>query len=117
MTAQKGPFTSYLEEVEKFPPLSAHQEKELARRIKEYSDNEAKNLLARAHLRLVVAVAERYRVQYPDVALLDIIQAGNLGLFSAVEHYDYSKGYKFSEYASWWIRQAILRHLGLQLQG
>jgi RNA polymerase primary sigma factor len=104
----------YIRKIEQFPILSQAQERELSRRIQDDNDDEAKNLLARSNLRLVVAVAQRYQILHPDVSLLDIIQAGNLGLFSAVEKFDYRKGYKFSEYASWWIRQAILRNLGIR---
>lgn len=103
----------YLKEIGKYPLLSAKDEKELAKRI-ENGDDEAKNLLARANLRLVVSVAKKYVGRSPDLTLLDLIQEGNLGLFKAVDKFDWTKGYKFSTYATWWIRQAITRALADQ---
>ncbi len=103
----------YLKEIGQYPLISASNEKELARRI-EGGDLEAKNLLARANLRLVVSIAKKYVGRSPDLTLLDLIQEGNLGLFKAVDKFDWTKGYKFSTYATWWIRQAITRALADQ---
>lgn len=103
----------YLKEIGQYALISASQEKELARRI-EGGDIEAKNLLARANLRLVVSIAKRYVGRSPDLTILDLIQEGNLGLFKAVDKFDWKKGFKFSTYATWWIRQAITRALADQ---
>ena len=103
----------YLKEIGQYPLLNAASERELAKRITE-GDIEAKNLLARANLRLVVSIAKKYVGRSPDLTLLDLIQEGNLGLFKAVDKFDYTKGYKFSTYATWWIRQAITRALADQ---
>lgn len=103
----------YLKEIGQYPLITANQEKELARRI-EKGDLEAKNLLARANLRLVVSIAKKYVGRSSDLTLLDLIQEGNLGLFKAVEKFDWTKGYKFSTYATWWIRQSITRALADQ---
>ena len=103
----------YLQEIGKYPLLSAEEEQQLAKRIAE-GDEEARNLLARANLRLVVSVAKKYVGRSSDLTLLDLIQEGNLGLFKAVDKFDYRKGYKFSTYATWWIRQAITRALADQ---
>lgn len=103
----------YLKEIGQFSLISAAQEKELARRI-EKGDMEAKTLLARANLRLVVSIAKKYVGRSPDLTILDLIQEGNLGLFKAVDKFDWKKGYKFSTYATWWIRQAITRALADQ---
>lgn len=103
----------YLREIGRYPLLNAQEERDLAKRITE-GDLEAKNLLARANLRLVVSIAKKYVGRSPDLTLLDLIQEGNLGLFKAVEKFDFTKGFKFSTYATWWIRQAITRALADQ---
>jgi RNA polymerase primary sigma factor len=103
----------YLKEIGQYPLISAGSEKDLAKRI-QAGDMEAKNLLARANLRLVVSIAKKYVGRSPDLTLLDLIQEGNLGLFKAVDKFDWSKGFKFSTYATWWIRQAITRALADQ---
>ena len=103
----------YLREIGQYPLLTAQEEKDFAKRIVE-GDDEARNLLARANLRLVVSIAKKYVGRSPDLTLLDLIQEGNLGLFKAVDKFDYTKGFKFSTYATWWIRQAITRALADQ---
>ncbi len=103
----------YLKEIGQYPLISAEDEKDLARRI-EKGDTEAKNLLAKANLRLVVSIGKKYVGRSPDLTLLDLIQEGNLGLFKAVDKFDWTKGYKFSTYATWWIRQSITRALADQ---
>lgn len=102
----------YLREIGKVPLLTADEEVELAKRI-EQGDNEARKRLAEANLRLVVSIAKKYTGR-KNLSLLDLIQEGNLGLFRAVEKFDYRKGYKFSTYGTWWIRQAITRALADQ---
>lgn len=103
----------YLKEIGQYPLINAAQEKELAKRI-QAGDREAVGLLAKANLRLVVSIAKKYVGRSPDLTLLDLIQEGNLGLFRAVDKFDWSKGFKFSTYATWWIRQAITRALADQ---
>jgi len=103
----------YLREIGQYPLLNGQQEKDLAKRILQ-EDDEARNILARSNLRLVVSIAKKYVNRSPDLTLLDLIQEGNLGLFKAVDKFDYTKGYKFSTYATWWIRQAITRALADQ---
>ncbi|HAT68643.1 MAG TPA: RNA polymerase sigma factor RpoD [Candidatus Yonathbacteria bacterium] len=103
----------YLKEIGQYPLLSAADERDLAKRI-QLGEEEAKNFLARANLRLVVSIAKKYVGRSADLTLLDLIQEGNLGLFKAVEKFEWEKGYKFSTYATWWIRQAITRALADQ---
>lgn len=105
------PVRMYLKEIGKVPLLSAEEEIELANRI-EHGDQEAKKKLAEANLRLVVSIAKRYVGR--GMLFLDLIQEGNLGLLKAVEKFDYRKGFKFSTYATWWIRQAITRAIADQ---
>ena len=107
------PVQMYLKEIGRVSFLSADEEKEFAKRI-EKGDEEAKKSLARANLRLVVSIAKKYIGRSPNLTLLDLIQEGNLGLFRAVEKFDWRRGYKFSTYATWWIRQAITRALADQ---
>ena len=103
----------YLREIGRYPLLVAQEERDFAQRILD-GDDEARNLLARANLRLVVSIAKRYVGRSPDLTLLDLIQEGNIGLFKAVDKFDHTRGYKFSTYATWWIRQAITRALADQ---
>ena len=105
------PVRMYLKEIGKVPLLSADEEIELAKRMEE-GDESAKKKLAEANLRLVVSIAKRYVGR--GMLFLDLIQEGNLGLIKAVEKFDYNKGYKFSTYATWWIRQAITRAIADQ---
>ena len=107
----EDPVRMYLKEIGKVPLLTAEEEIELAKRM-ENGDEEAKNALAEANLRLVVSIAKRYVGR--GMLFLDLIQEGNLGLIKAVEKFDYNKGYKFSTYATWWIRQAITRAIADQ---
>ena len=107
----EDPVRMYLKEIGKVPLLSADEEIELAKRM-EKGDEEAKKKLAEANLRLVVSIAKRYVGR--GMLFLDLIQEGNLGLIKAVEKFDYRKGYKFSTYATWWIRQAITRAIADQ---
>ena len=107
----EDPVRMYLKEIGKVPLLSAEEEIELAKRMEE-GDEEAKKKLAEANLRLVVSIAKRYVGR--GMLFLDLIQEGNLGLIKAVEKFDYGKGFKFSTYATWWIRQAITRAIADQ---
>ena len=107
----EDPVRMYLKEIGKVPLLSADEEMELAQRIEE-GDEKAKKRLSEANLRLVVSIAKRYVGR--GMQFLDLIQEGNLGLMKAVEKFDYQKGYKFSTYATWWIRQAITRAIADQ---
>ena len=102
----------YLREIGKTPLLKSHEEKELAKRILK-GDEAARQQLIKANLRLVVSIAKRY-VNRSALSISDLIQEGNIGLFKAVEKFDYTKGFKFSTYATWWIRQAITRALADQ---
>ena len=110
-TSIDDPVRMYLKEIGKVPLLSAEEEIELAKRM-EQGDEEAKHRLSEANLRLVVSIAKRYVGR--GMLFLDLIQEGNLGLIKAVEKFDYTKGYKFSTYATWWIRQAITRAIADQ---
>ncbi len=105
------PVRMYLKEIGKVPLLTADEEVELARKMAE-GDEKAKKIMAEANLRLVVSIAKRYVGR--GMLFLDLIQEGNLGLIKAVEKFDYTKGYKFSTYATWWIRQAITRAIADQ---
>ncbi len=107
----EDPVRMYLKEIGKVPLLSAEEEIDLAKRM-ELGDQEARKRLAEANLRLVVSIAKRYVGR--GMLFLDLIQEGNLGLIKAVEKFDYRKGYKFSTYATWWIRQAITRAIADQ---
>ena len=101
----------YLKEIGRIPLLSSEEEIELAKRMEE-GDEEAKKKLSEANLRLTVSIAKRYSGR--GMQFLDLIQEGNLGLIKAVEKFDYRKGYKFSTYATWWIRQSITRAIADQ---
>ena len=103
----------YLREIGRYPLIDGRTERELAKRIEE-GDEEAKQMLSKANLRLVVSIAKKYVGRSSDLTLLDLIQEGNLGLFKAVDKFDWSKGFKFSTYATWWIRQSITRALADQ---
>jgi RNA polymerase primary sigma factor len=102
------PIQAYLREVAKSPLLTAEEEKELAKRAKK-GDKKAKEKLIKANLRLVISIAKKYVGKTPHLSFLDLIQEGNMGLMRAVEKFDWRKGFKFSTYATWWIRQAINR--------
>jgi RNA polymerase primary sigma factor len=104
---------TYLKEIGQYPLISPDEEVRLAKRI-EKGDKEAKEILMKANLRLVVSTAKKYALRSQDLTLLDLIQEGNVGLYKAVEKFDWTKGFKFSTYATWWIRQAITRALADQ---
>ena len=110
-TMSGDPVKQYLKEIGGYPLLSITEEIELAKRIEE-GDAQAKQMLAESNLRLVVSIAKRYVGR--GLSFLDLIQEGNLGLIKAVDKFDYNKGYKFSTYATWWIRQAITRSIADQ---
>ena len=111
MIISDDPVKLYLKEIGSYPLLSIAEEIELAKRI-EQNDERAKQILTESNLRLVVSIAKRYVGR--GLSFLDLIQEGNLGLIKAVEKFDYTKGYKFSTYATWWIRQAITRSIADQ---
>ncbi|MDI6786733.1 MAG: sigma-70 family RNA polymerase sigma factor, partial [bacterium] len=100
----------YLREIGRTPLLTAYEEKDLAKKILK-GDEEARQRLIKSNLRLVVSIAKRYINRSLHLSILDLIQEGNLGLFRAVQKFDYKRGFKFSTYATWWIRQAITRSL------
>jgi len=106
------PVKMYLKDIGKVPLLSAEEERDLAKRVME-GDQYAKSVLCESNLRLVVSVAKRY-VGKTSMSLLDLIQEGNMGLLRAVDKFDYTKGFKFSTYATWWIKQAITRAMADQ---
>ena len=108
----EDPVRMYLKEIGKVPLLTAEEEIDLAKRM-ENGDEDAKKRLAEANLRLVVSIAKRYVGR--GMLFLDLIQEGNLGLIKAVEKFDYNKGFKFSTYATWWIRQAITRAIAMEI--
>ncbi len=110
-TVTHDPLRLYLKEAGEIPLLTKNEEIELAKRI-EAGDKRAKDRMIQSNLRLVISIAKNYYTQ--DMDLLDLIQEGNTGLIRAVEKFDYRKGYKFSTYATWWIRQAITRAIANQ---
>jgi len=112
-SSQLDPIQMYLKEIGKISLLNTEEERKLAKASME-GDEESKTKLAQANLRLVVSIAKKYVGRSPDLTLLDLIQEGNIGLFKAVEKFDWTKGYKFSTYATWWIRQAVTRALADQ---
>ncbi|MEK9186411.1 MAG: sigma-70 family RNA polymerase sigma factor, partial [Patescibacteria group bacterium] len=103
----------YLKEIGRTPLLTTEDEKELAKRI-EKGDEESRRRFIQANLRLVVSIAKRYVNRSPNLSILDLVQEGNIGLSRAVDKFDYRRGFKFSTYATWWIRQAITRALADQ---
>lgn len=104
------PVQMYLKEIGEIPPLTPEEEVELAKRI-EKKDKSAEKKLVKSNLKLVVSIAKKYIGRSPNLSFLDLIQEGNIGLFRAVEKFDWRRGYKFSTYATWWIRQGITRAL------
>ncbi|PIR57716.1 MAG: RNA polymerase sigma factor RpoD [Parcubacteria group bacterium CG10_big_fil_rev_8_21_14_0_10_38_31] len=112
-SSELDPIQMYLREIGKISLLNTEEERKLAKASME-GNEEAKTKLAQANLRLVVSIAKKYVGRSPDLTLLDLIQEGNIGLFKAVEKFDWTKGYKFSTYATWWIRQAVTRALADQ---
>ena len=106
------PVRLYLREIGRVELLTPEKELELAKLVKEFSDDQARNQMIEANLRLVVSIAKRYTSR--GLSLLDLIQEGSFGLLKAVEKFDYEKGYKFSTYATWWIRQSITRAIADQ---
>src|SRR3989344_1200754 len=112
-TAPLDPVQMYLQEIGQVPLLNRREEMALAKRVVANAP-QARQRLINANLRLVVSIAKRYAYRTPNLTLLDLIQEGNLGLFRAAEKFDYKKGYKFSTYATWWIRQAITRAIADQ---
>ena len=116
LAKEEGSYDSiqiYLREIGQYPLIDREDESKLAKRIEE-GDEEAKSILAKANLRLVVSIAKKYVGRSADLTLLDLIQEGNRGLFTAVGKFEWAKGFKFSTYATWWIRQAITRALADQ---
>lgn len=113
LPSRVDPIQMYLKEIGRYPLLSSKEEVRLAKRI-EKEDEAAKKNMVRSNLRLVVSIAKRYIGRSPNLSFLDLIQEGNKGLFRAVDKFDWRKGYKFSTYASWWIRQGITRALADQ---
>ncbi|NLZ82115.1 MAG: RNA polymerase sigma factor RpoD [Clostridiales bacterium] len=111
LSGSEDPVHLYLKEIGNYPLLTLEEEVSLSKRI-ENGDEEAKNILAESNLRLVVSIAKKYVGR--GLSFLDLIQEGNLGLIKAVEKFDYTKGFKFSTYATWWIRQAITRSIADQ---
>lgn len=111
LSGSEDPVHLYLKEIGNYPLLTIEEEVDLSKRI-ENGDEEAKNILAESNLRLVVSIAKKYVGR--GLSFLDLIQEGNLGLIKAVEKFDYTKGFKFSTYATWWIRQAITRSIADQ---
>lgn len=111
LSGSEDPVHLYLKEIGNYPLLTIEEEVSLSKRI-ENGDEEAKNILAESNLRLVVSIAKKYVGR--GLSFLDLIQEGNLGLIKAVEKFDYTKGFKFSTYATWWIRQAITRSIADQ---
>ena len=107
------PIQIYLKEIGSTPGLTSAEERELSKRI-EKGDDEARKKMAKSNLKLVVSICKKYIGRSPNLTLLDLIQEGNLGLFRAVEKFDWRRGYKFSTYATWWIRQAVTRALADQ---